>query len=228
MNPRFKETVTDNSTEESFSSMAPRRKFEIKFKEKVLQYAEQTSGEEAAKRFDIDPRRIRYWKKQKTELLSSDKERARLTGGGRKKVSVELEGKLSEWIYQMRDKHNRVSRKMIQKKALEIYSTVSDGDQMFVASKGWLQHFLERNGLSLRRRTTMAQKDPDLLTEKLVSYIDYVGKAISSKKIAEKDIIAMDETAVWFDMVSPTTIDTRGAKSVALKTTGHEKSHLTE
>lgn len=37
----------------------------------------------------------------------------------------------------------------------------------------------------------------------------------------------MDETAVWFDMVFPTTIDTQGMKSVALKTTGHEKSHLT-
>ena len=37
----------------------------------------------------------------------------------------------------------------------------------------------------------------------------------------------MDETAVWFDMVSPTTIDARGTKSVSLKTTGHEKSHLT-
>lgn len=54
----------------------------------------------------------------------------------------------------------------------------------------------------------MAQKDPDLLTEKLVSYIDYISKAVSSKKILEKDIIAMDETAVWFDMVSPTTVDT--------------------
>lgn len=51
----------------------------------------------------------------------------------------------------------------------------------------------------------------------------YVSKAVSSKQILEKDIIAMDETAVWFDMVSPTAVDTRGAKSVAPKTTGHEK-----
>lgn len=73
----------------------------------------------------------------------------------------------------------------------------------------------------------MAQKDPDLLTEKLVSFVDYVSKTVVSKRISEKDIIAMDETAVWFDMVSPSTIDVRGTKSVALKTTGHEKSHLT-
>ena len=73
----------------------------------------------------------------------------------------------------------------------------------------------------------MSQKDPDQVVEKLVSYIDYVGKVIASKNIMERDIIAMDETAVWFDMLSSTTVDKRGAKSVALKTTGHEKSHLT-
>ena len=37
----------------------------------------------------------------------------------------------------------------------------------------------------------------------------------------------MDETAVWFDMVGSTTVDARGARSVPLKTIGHEKSHLT-
>lgn len=86
--------------------------------------------------------------------------------------------------------------------------------------------FLSRNGLALRRHTKMAQKDPDLLTEKLVSFIDYMSKTVLSNRISEKDIIAMDETAVWFDMVSPSNIGIRGT-SVALKTTGHEKSHLT-
>ena len=37
----------------------------------------------------------------------------------------------------------------------------------------------------------------------------------------------MDETAVWFDMVGSTAVETCGACSVRLKTTGHEKSHLT-
>ena len=50
--------------------------------------------------------------------------------------------------------------------------------------------------MNVRRRTTMAQKDPDQLTEKLVSFVDYVGKAVVSNKILEKDIIEMDETAV--------------------------------
>ncbi|XP_044043446.1 uncharacterized protein LOC122871912 [Siniperca chuatsi] len=207
--------------------MAPRRKFDFKFKERVLQYAETHSGEKTARHFNIDTKRIRDWRKQKGELLLADKGRARLTGGGRKKVSLELEERLSEWIYSMWDKHNRVSRNMIKKKALEIYPSVSDGGKMFVASTGWLQRFLERNDLSLRRRTTMSQEDPNLLTEKLVSFVDYVGKAVSSKGILEGDIIAMDEATVGFDVLSPTATDTQGVKSVAPKTTGHENSHLT-
>lgn len=196
---------------------AKRRKFDIKFKENVLAFAAEHSGEQAAKHFDIDPKRIRYWKKQKLELAAANKKRARLPGAGRKKVSEQLDTKLSEWIHSMRDNHNRVSRAMIRNKALEMYPTLSDGGARFRASKGWLEKFLNRNGFSLRRRTTMAQKDPDLLTEKLVSFVDYVSKTVVSKRISEKDIIAMDETAVWFDMVSPTTIDVRGTKSVALK-----------
>lgn len=63
----------------------------------------------------------------------------------------------------------------------------------------------------------MAQKDPDLLTEKLVSFVDYVSKTVVSKRISVKDTIAKDETAVRFDTVSPSTIDVRGTKSVTLK-----------
>ena len=38
------------------------------------------------------------------------------------------------------------------------------------------------------------------------------------------DIIAMDETPVWSDMVSETTVDATAKKTVSAKTTGHEKS----
>lgn len=36
----------------------------------------------------------------------------------------------------------------------------------------------------------------------------------------------MDETPVWTEMVSETTVDMTGAKTVLLKTTGHEKSRF--
>lgn len=83
-----------------------RRKFDIKFKQNVLEYAAEHSGEQAAKHFNIDPKRIRYWKKQRVDLAAAKKNRARLPGGGRKKVSEELDTKLSEWIHSMRGNHN--------------------------------------------------------------------------------------------------------------------------
>ena len=40
---------------------------------------------------------------------------------------------------------------------------------------------------------------------------------------APHNIVAMDETAVWKDMVSETTVKATGAKDVAMKSSGHEK-----
>ena len=40
-------------------------------------------------------------------------------------------------------------------------------------------------------------------------------------------VIAMDETPVWADMVSGTTIEKTGTKDVPLKTSGHEKVKVT-
>ena len=36
----------------------------------------------------------------------------------------------------------------------------------------------------------------------------------------------MDETAVWADMTSEATVESRGTRTVCLKTTGHEKAKV--
>ena len=85
-----------------------KRKFDLTFKLAVVRYAEQHSGEAAARQFHVDPRRIREWKKQKSEMTfqaDSDGKRARLSGGGRKKASEELEAKLCQWIHHMRGRN---------------------------------------------------------------------------------------------------------------------------
>uniref|UniRef100_A0A673H0R0 HTH CENPB-type domain-containing protein n=1 Tax=Sinocyclocheilus rhinocerous TaxID=307959 RepID=A0A673H0R0_9TELE len=209
-----------------------RKKYDLTFKLTVVKFAEQNSGEAAARHFSVDPKRAKRVRKNKAELQrlsEEDDKRARLARLGRKKASEELEVSVCEWIHSMRAKHLRVSRKMIRAKAKEVYATVSDGrdEESFTASAGWLDKFLRRNDFSVRRRTTVAQKDAKHFTEKLVNFVTYTTRIIKAKKIQPKNIIAMDETAVWFDMVGSTTVDARGARSVPLKTTGHEKSHLT-
>ena len=95
----------------------------------------------------------------------------------------------------------QVSRKLIMKKALYIYNKKikendCDGGNTFVACTEWLQKFMRRNGLSLRPKTSVAQKDPSKLIDKLVSYIINARHFVAKYNYLPGNIIAMDETSV--------------------------------
>ena len=85
---------------------------------------------------------------------------------------------------------------------------------------------MKRYGLSLPRKTSMAQKDPDQLIDKLVAFVLHVCRVSVKHLYDAADIIAMDETPVWSDMVSETKVDATRKKTVSVKTTGHEKSRV--
>ena len=60
-------------------------------------------------------------------------------------------------------------------KANAIYDKHCDNDPVsmdkFVTSVGWCDKFMKGNGLSMRRGTTTAQKDPAHMANKIVAYI---------------------------------------------------------
>jgi len=62
------------------------------------------------------------------------------------------------------------------------------------------------------------------MLEKMVSFIHFMEKTRDKIKAQPSDIYAMDKTAVWFDMLSETTVHEKGANTVSIKTSGHEKS----
>ena len=99
-------------------------------------------------------------------------------------------------------------------------------EENFEASRGWLERFMKRNGLSLRRRTSIAQKDPEQLVNKLVSYILQARRLEMKCKFDPSNIYAMDETPVWSDMVGTTTVTRKGSSEVVLKSIGHEKARV--
>ena len=69
---------------------------------------------------------------------------------------------------------------MIMKKTKIMYDEMTknreenDSNVDFLASTGWLRNFMKRNGLSLQRKNSIAQKDPDKLADKLVSSVLHV------------------------------------------------------
>ncbi|RUS13366.1 pogo transposable element with KRAB domain-like protein, partial [Endogone sp. FLAS-F59071] len=86
---------------------------------------------------------------------------------------------------------------------------------------------MERNGLSIRRRTTVAQKLPEQLEELQHNFLlfilyhriqfDYLLNLISN----------IDETPLTFDIVPNITIADKGARTITINSTGHEKSNFT-
>ena len=77
-----------------------------------------------------------------------------------------------------------------------------------------------------RRKTTESQKDTEKLIDKLIAYVLQARRLRVKFSYSDSDIIAMDETAVWQDMLSNTTVDSIGLNTIAMKTTGHEKTKV--
>ena len=67
---------------------------------------------------------------------------------------------------------------------------------MFKGTEGWLQKFMVRHVLSLRKKATTAQQDPHSLIDKLLSYILRVRRLSQRHEYQPSCIIAMDETPV--------------------------------
>ena len=157
----------------------------------------------------LEQRNSSSWSK----LEAASSKRKRLEGAGRKPFDEDIEESLLQWVHERCSDGLRVSRKMIANKAKFLYEEKCKEKEMppsFVASSGWLQRFMSRHGLAIRRKTTESQKDPEKLIDKLLQIRRQQGKIAYH----DKDIIAMDETAVWQDI---------GESTIQLKTTGHEK-----
>ena len=55
------------------------------------------------------------------------------------------------------------------------------------------------------------------MTDRIVAYVMHVRRLQKQFSFDDTDITAMDETAVWNDMVSNTTIEKTGSKEVNMK-----------
>ena len=159
-----------------------------------------------------------------TEIQSQTKKGVRRAGGGRKLAIGDSDDEILKWILQQREMHIPVSRQSIQDYAKRL-CTETNPD--FVASSGWLDKFMRRHHLSLRSRTSMSQKLPADLEDKVSSFHQFVRKQRIEDEYEENFIVNMDETPVFFDLVPNKTVEQQGNKSVIIRTSGSDKRHVT-
>ncbi len=209
-----------------------RRQWNAREKIAIILYHESGhSKNKTAAKFNIETKQLRDWMSKKSQLLKAQPGVKRLNKGAPPKYPA-LETALVEWIRERRSNQQTVSRSMVQMKGKAFaqqrqWQTTYPDIQSFAFSNKWVDGLMNRNNLSNRRRTTIAQRLPDDLIEKQQEFLAFIMYRRIQHDYPLTLIGNMDETPMTFDLPSNTTIDETGTRSVSIHTTGHEKTNFT-
>ena len=202
---------------------SPRASYSARFKLHVVMYAIDHGNRAAGKHFKVDESCVRRWRSQREKLKLAPKDKR----ANRYRVPAypELEKDLTEWLSEKRKSGVAVSINVIRLKALSIAQNTNIKD--FKASVRWCNAFLECHGFSIRRRTTVAQKLPQDYEDKLISFQRFIIAKRKQHNYELRYTGNADQTPMTFDIVSNSTVDKKGSKTVSILTTGHEKDRFT-
>ena len=168
-----------------------------------------------AKLHQIDPKSLRTWRKQKEKLVQLHcTEKGSTRKALPKTVSTHrfpvMETVLSSWIFEARSLGYAVSMKSMCQMALHFLDELNIPHENFKASLGWAKRFIDRQGLSSRRVSTLNQHNPKDITQKVLRFILYM-RGVLECHIGAK-VWACDETPVFYDLVNKSTYDKKGKR----------------
>nr|XP_016852657.1 PREDICTED: zinc finger protein 202 [Anolis carolinensis] len=128
--------------------------YEARFKKEVILYAEVHGNRQAARQFTIPESNIRLWRQHKLAIFSTTLARKKFTGP-RKGRHPDVDQEVLKFIWERRNNGLPVTSDSIRIKASEVAAALSIPRQVFKASRGWVDRFMKRMGVSLRQRKTL-------------------------------------------------------------------------
>ena len=137
--------------------------------------------------------------------------------GGRKLFSDSLDKCLKELYDEAFENRFAISRRILVLEARSIRAgLMAENPELenLKLSKGWLDRFLQRHSLTIRRTTTVSQRTPADFVEKVCNFVLFTRQLIADQKLTPGTVYGMDETAVWLDPSASTSIATVGVCSV--------------
>ncbi|CAM9997204.1 unnamed protein product, partial [Heterosigma akashiwo] len=211
-----------------------RKSYSLVYKTQLIEECHQTSKRRVSKKYDIPERTLRKWE----HTVSSAKAQAvkptnqpstlRLSGAGRPTtLDAAAEFEIYDWICHARDLNLIVTRANVASYARNIAAREGIDVQVFKASDVWVDGFMSRWKLSLRRASTQFKLTDEKIVEKAVNYKLYVDERIKPKLYYDLHAHCFDELAVYAGQMSNTTIDHRGRSCVGIPANGHESERYT-
>lgn len=174
-------------------------------------------------------RMVQKWREAYLDICQQTEEgngNKRKCGSGRKPLIPELEDMIFDWVFERRAASLVVRRSDVQDYALQMASQFDLSRDDFKASKHWLDNFLQRYELSLRRSTTLFKLEDIEVIKRAILFKKFVDD-IDFSKYELSNMIAMDETAIYMGQGNQTTIDHKGSTSVYVPSTGYESARVT-
>ena len=208
-------------------TITKRQSYTVSDKLRIIQFAEQNGNRAAEREFGVLESNVRLWRKSKENLEKMS--RLKRANHGKKAAWPELEIDLLAWITEKRNNGLAILPSIVRLKALDLAKdekyNIPEGH--FKAGNHWCQRFMKRNNLSLRQKTTLAQRLPDDYEEKIVRFHRFIIDLRKEDSYPLHFIANMDETPLTFDMPPNRTINSTGEKTVKIRTTGNEKNLVT-
>ena len=201
-----------------------RKSYSVAFKLKILEEAKKSSLSNVCREYQLDIRMVRRWSGKHCAFEHVHSERKRLEGAGRKPVIADLEDIIYSMVLHNREQSLVVRRSDIIEFAQHLAKehTVEN----FKASECWLDGFMKRYELSLRRSTSLFKLEDATVIQRCVSFVRYM-QSIDWSMYRNADVVCMDETAVYFGESTQTTVDFKGASSILIPSTGYESARVT-
>jgi len=219
----------------TYKKVSVRQRTSYSFEEKliVVKYAQEHGRNATAKHFNLNAPMIGRWIKQSNKWEEENKKKKRAGAPGRKAFYPEAENLLYSWIIEQRKKGLAVNYISIRLQMVKILKEPSiqilypAGEYEFQGNLSWINCFMKRYDLSLRRRTKISQKLPEDIEQKLDEFRRFVIRLRTQYNFDLNSIFNMDETPVWFDMAGNMTVNNKGDKTIHIRTTGNDKNHFT-
>ena len=101
------------------------------------------------------------------------------------------------------------------------------GIDNFKVSASWAYRFMGRHGLSVRRRTHIAQRLRDDVDEKTRLFQQFIIEHRHQHDYPLSRIGNADQTLLTIDIPRASSVATKGSKTLSVTTTGHEKDMFT-
>ena len=100
-------------------------------------------------------------------------------------------------------------------------------DPEFKASLGWYNDWKRRHSISMRTKTTLAQRLPADMEDKIVTFHRFVVRARRHCEYPLSHIIKMDETPMRFELPATQTLEFTWNRMVPITTCGADKQSFT-